>query len=638
MAEYNGDQQHELSFGSDFLPTLRVAVNRRPEHRVFAPMNLRSDGSAERSTLLSSTVGLSTMAPDAQTPGIFSSPTMPEGNPLRPLPTLPTPWRDGKVIQASSKSIKSTQTSSQLDPPRSLDLQSHYEVQGSAHDISRYAYDDKTPALRTDIVHAVPGAKELDNISIISGRQSPLIPIIGSNNVSGGPRHVSITAGLSKNPESSASELTGVRQLEDGQDNDNQEHPELGKPAIALAKAKRKRGPRLGSPGPKATKYNHRPGRRYEMQWRVGQAPTARLKDTIEATNHDRVLGAVSRYYEGNADGTWRMALHNKASEYDGNGFVEAVAVSIIMATGLIAAGQAGNATQVLNKTLPLAEAMLLGQHPQICFYVVEISADTSQTVAGNVRRAIRARFAPLACRLLGEKHPLSVVLRTPLTTDQQVRMRRDGQVVAHDSHVRTFGTYSYQTMIHQWYWGRVEAASGNFGEAIRLSQGLTQTWEQLYSTPNSAVAVSALVEQARILIASGEASVRVECLLGDALRRIDVLSSAQSMERPILDAAELRLQESGPVFSRLAALRALGRLHVMRHNWSTALVHFEQAMVIAEAELTEQSSVRRLCQTDLAVTKMMDLERAMGVLTVEDPTSRLPPISSIVPFIPIES
>jgi hypothetical protein len=419
---------------------------------------------------------------------------------------------------------------------------------------------------------------------------------------------------------------------------DEQKEPERAASSATSANIKRKRSPRPISPVPRTTKTNQRPGRKYENQWRVGQAPTAGLKNSKEQTNFDRVLAAVSHYYQGNADGTWKIALHHNAAEYDGKGLTEAIGSSVMMAAGLIAAGQAQNATQILNRTLPLAEVMLLSQHPQVCYWVTEVSMDTSQTVAGSVRRAVKAQFAPLACKLLGPDHPISLVLKTPLTTDQQVRMRREGQAVAHDYHVRTFGKYSFQTMAHQWFWGRITAASGQFDEAIRLLKELTQDWEQLYSTPNSAVAVSGLVEQARVMLASGDASIKVECLLSDALRRIDVICSAQSLEKPILDAAELRLRAGGLIFARLAALRALGRVHAMRLNLSAAMLYFEQAATIARAELTEQSSVRKLCETDLEVTRMMELERAMGVLWVEDPTSRLPPVSSIISLVPIET
>ena len=54
-----------------------------------------------------------------------------------------------------------------------------------------------------------------------------------------------------------------------------------------------------------------------------------------------------------------------------------------------------------------------------------------------------------------------------------------------------TGSKYSYQTMAHQWYWGRIAAAAGRFYEAVSLLADLTQTWETHYSTPNSVLVVT---------------------------------------------------------------------------------------------------------------------------------------------------
>jgi hypothetical protein len=419
-------------------------------------------------------------------------------------------------------------------------------------------------------------------------------------------------------------------------ESDEQERSEYEQQIATIPNARRKARPMVPNRG--ISKPQARPGRKFENQWRIGQAPNAGLKHAKEQTNFNKVLAAVSRYYQGNADGVWKLSIHRNAVEYVGKGLTEAIGASVIMAAGLVAAGQVNDATMVLHRTLPLAEVMLLSQHPQVCFWLVEISMDTSHTVAGSVRRAIKAQFGPIAARLLGPDHPASVILQTPLTIDQQMELRKEGQKVAHDHHVRTFGTYSYQTMAHQWYWGRIAAAQGRFDEAVSLLQDLTQTWEQHYSTPNSVLVVTALVEQARVMVASGEASVRVECMLSDALRRMDVISSAQHSHVPLLDAAELRLSEGrGLIYSRLAALRALGRVHVMRWNLGAAVLYFQQAVQAAHAGLPEGSSARKLCEADLEAARMMDLERAMGVLAIQDLTSRLPPISSIVSLVPIE-
>ncbi|OAP62902.1 hypothetical protein AYL99_02129 [Fonsecaea erecta] len=401
----------------------------------------------------------------------------------------------------------------------------------------------------------------------------------------------------------------------------------------ANIKKKRKPQPILAS---RAPKMSHRPGRKYEMQWRLGQAPTAGIKDTKEQSNFERVLTAISSYHRGNAGDIWKRAMLRNAAEFDGNGLCEAIAVSVMLAAGFISAGQSEIASQALSRILPLSRVMLLSQHPQVCFYLTEISMDTSTNVSGSLRASFKNYLAPLAVHMLGERHPLSILLGTPLTVEQKVRLRREGQRVAHEEHVRAFGTYSYQTLLHLWYWARLTAASGDTAESVRMFEGLIQMWEQVYSA-NSAVAIAAIIEQARVMLAAGDASIKVECLLADALRRNEVLSSGQALQPQFLDVAESRLRGSSLIFSRLAAFRCLGRLHLMRNSLGNAMSCFQQALDLAESNLAEESSVRKMCQTDLAAVKMIQLEQAMGGLTLTDPMSRLPPITSIIPLAPVE-
>lgn len=406
--------------------------------------------------------------------------------------------------------------------------------------------------------------------------------------------------------------------------------------SVVPKKKKKKGSPRPMIPVPQTKKTGPPPWRKFENQWRVGQAPTAGLKQSKENANYVRVLTAVSQYYQGNAEGPWKSALRRHAAEYEGKGLTESIGSSIIMAAGLVSAGKVQNAVQILNKTLPLAEALLLSQHPQVCYWLTETAMDSTQTGAGRVRRVVKSRFGPLALRLLGPDHPISLILRTPLTVEQQVRLRREAQTVVRGCMIHTFGLHSYQAACHQWFWGRISAAAGRFSEAIQLLQDLCQASEKVYSSPNSAMAVSALLDLATVMVASGDTSVKVECLLGDALRRIDIITSAQSSKQPVLDAAELRSREGGLFFARLAVYRVLGRVYVMRQEARVAVFYFEKAVELSRTQLSEESSVRKLCETDLEVTKVLELEQAMGTMSL-DPVSRLPAINSIVHLIIVE-
>ncbi len=103
------------------------------------------------------------------------------------------------------------------------------------------------------------------------------------------------------------------------------------------------------------------------------------------------VLAAISRYHQGNADATWKAALRRSTLGFDGKGLIEEVGSSVIMAAGLVSAGQTHDAPQILDRMLPSAQIMLLSQHPQVCMWLIEVSMDSSTTVAGSVRRTVKS-------------------------------------------------------------------------------------------------------------------------------------------------------------------------------------------------------------------------------------------------------
>lgn len=417
-----------------------------------------------------------------------------------------------------------------------------------------------------------------------------------------------------------------------GQINNNTETDKPSGAKVTIASSKKKKTLHPSTRISRMNKTARRPGRRFEMQWRLGQAPAATIRDTREQVTYERILSATSRYYQGHADSTW-----TPPTEFDGRPESELFFVSVMTAAGLISAGQPESARSLLDRTLPLAKDMLLSHHPQTFYMLVEMSMDTSSSVIGNLRASIKNHLAGITSSYLGKHHPMAILLNTPLTMDQRTRLRVDAQKMAHEEQVKTFGPLAYQTLSHVWYWARSLAGAGYLEEAAVMLERLSHSWDELYG-PNSALAIIGLVEQARVVLASGSASVKVECLISDALRRNKVLSMAHSDQTQSLDVAEARQRESSLLFSRLAALRLLGRVHTMRWNFGAALHSFEQAMAIAEVGLEPDSSVLQLCRADLDAARSMGLESAMGVLTVGDPTSRLSTINSVIPLMPVEA
>ena len=254
----------------------------------------------------------------------------------------------------------------------------------------------------------------------------------------------------------------------------------------------------------------------------------------------------------------------------------------------------------------------------------------------GNLRAAVKDYLSTISEATLGQEHPISILLKTPLTTTQKSIIRTQAQQMVHEEHVKTFGPYSIQTMLQYWYWARLTGAHGHTEESLGMLERLRESWDMMYGA-NSSVAIIAVVEQARVMLAAGIASVKVECMLADALRRIDLLSADHSPQFQPIETGD-RFLSRGLLFSRLAAHRVLGRVHILRSNFGAAIHSFEQAVAIAGVELDPESSVLQLCKADLDATRMLDLEQRMGVLSVEDPIMRLPSVYSILPIVPGET
>ena len=406
--------------------------------------------------------------------------------------------------------------------------------------------------------------------------------------------------------------------------------------SFSATNTKKKRNVSVSKPIPRVAKSSKRPGRHLEMQWRLGQAPAAVIREAKENVNYERILSITSRFYRGNADGAWKATLRRNSGEFDGNSLIQSFSVSMVTTAGLISAGQPESAAEVLNNILPLAREVLLSQHPHTFFVLLELSMDPSQTVEGNLRAAVKPYLCSIANATLGAEHPLTILLKTPLTSKQKTRLRIEAQRMAHEEHLKTFGAYSWQTMAQFLFWGRLMARAGYYEDSLHIFERLTEMLTQTYGA-NSGAAITGLVEQARAMIMKGDFSVKVECLVGDAIRRNDLLSSSQDHEPPSPDAAEARLRGRGLLFSRIAALRVLGRVHLNRRNFGAALYSFQQAMAIAETTSSPDLSVLRLCKADLEATRMMAMEHSMGVLSIQDPNSRLPSMSSITAFPPVE-
>jgi hypothetical protein len=387
----------------------------------------------------------------------------------------------------------------------------------------------------------------------------------------------------------------------------------------------------------RVTKPSRRPGHQFEMQWRVGQAPGIGLQQNQEQVYYENIVSAISRYYSGNAEASWKVALSHSTAKLDQN--FEALRFMGLTMTvaGLISAGRSMQAYEALDQIAPTARNMLLSQHPMTFWLLIDQVMDTSQTVLGNLRAAITKNLASLARSLLGNSHPFTVLFKTPLTTEQKVQLRIQAQMIVQNELVRVFGLYAYQTFIQFGYSARIVLLSGHPEEAIRMLSRIREVTERQYGL-NSAMPTLSMIEQARCELASGSSSVMVECLLADALRRNHILyTGGGDGQDPSSGVGETALRNDGLLFMRITALRMLGRVHVRRRSFGAAIYHFEQAVVAARTLVIPGSNTMRMYEADLEMAKILDTEEAMGILGAEDPSHRLANPFSVTQWVPSE-
>lgn len=387
----------------------------------------------------------------------------------------------------------------------------------------------------------------------------------------------------------------------------------------------------------RVTKGGRRPGHQFEMQWRVGQAPRNGMPQNQEQMHYENILSAIVRYYSGNAETNWKLALSHSTAKLDQNFETLHFLGLTVTAAGLVMAGRSVQAHEALNQIAPAARTMLLSHHPMTFWLLIDQVMDTSQTVLGNLRVAITPRLASLPSSLLGPSHPLTILFKTPLTTEQKIQLRLQAQMVVHNEMARVFGPYAYQTFIQYGYYARTVMSSGRAEEALRMLSEVNEVLDRHYGL-NSAMSTLGMIEQARQQLASGSSSVMLECMLGDLLRRNHILyTGSGNSHDDSMDIGENTLRRDYLLALRIVALRLLGRLHARRRSFGAAIFHFDVAVATARPLLIPGSNTMRMCEADQALAKLLEDEQAMGILGGEDPYDRFTSPFSVTPWIPRE-
>jgi len=384
-------------------------------------------------------------------------------------------------------------------------------------------------------------------------------------------------------------------------------------------------------PATKVSKARGHGAKQFELQWRIGPAPATVIRMSKEQAALERLMSVTSAYYRGNYERVWHPALQQNELVFDGQSDTETFFSSILMIAGLVAVGKQSRANEEMNKVLPIARGMIQSQHPQTFYFLASLSHDPSQTPLGHLRQQIGRYIAGMANVILGPEHPITILLTVPLSMEQKHHIRHELQNQVHEEYVQTFGPTAYQTIFHYNFAARLFSYFGSMEEALSVSQRVTVLCEEIYG-PNSALASKSLIEQARILLAMGQPTILAECLVSDALRRNEMVSSMAAPDAPCRDGAEARHRSMANLqYDRSVALRLLGRIHVVGRNFGAAIHTFRQAVDAARSVGSAGSAGVQLAQIELEAASVMELEHSMGLVSAISPEERLPPISSIV-------
>ena len=329
-------------------------------------------------------------------------------------------------------------------------------------------------------------------------------------------------------------------------------------------------------------------------QWRVGAAPCRPLALSPTYTSFEHILLRTDAYYTSRFDSVWQPQLQRHSQALDVDGRIALLYESNLTIAGLIEAGRPAFANLIIERNLSAMEGLLRSEHPRLYSVLSVMALDTTNSVLGQYHRQFSNAVIPLARNVLGEQHPCTLLLQCDVPQDLKARLREAVQKRIHELLLATFGD------VHQTYEGafivsRILAQLGHADEALGMLAWIKPRWECQHGM-NSMLAVWTLLDEAWIYLGAGDAGIRTEMIISDALRRMKIMASSGGNLSP----TDKQKHEQGLAYQRVGGLRALGRMHSMRRNYGAALEVFRQAANMARGVLGSNAPPTQLAQGDL--------------------------------------
>lgn len=343
------------------------------------------------------------------------------------------------------------------------------------------------------------------------------------------------------------------------------------------------------------------------VAWRIGMAPSAGIVLSREDSQIAELLSQTGAFYTGKFETSWSQRLRENQATFDIMSEMENFSGSVSTAAGLIAVGRIDTASTILGRVLPTLHHLLVTQHPQLYYVLADMSLDTSDTELGRLRGQVKQFSAGVSQTVLGPSHPITRLLRLNLPDEHKRRLRELIQRKVHELHEQLFSATAYQTTGQHYYLARVLSQLGQTDEAARILSSLVTTWDAKYGL-NSLMSVTGLLELTKVHLVQSQDHAYAEQLISVALQRTECIE-AYGSQQPL---------SLGVVHSRMGCLRTLGRLHVMRNDYSTALQHYTQAVSLGVNELGPSVPAVQLALADLDTASKM---KAQADLSESDNT-----------------
>ena len=173
------------------------------------------------------------------------------------------------------------------------------------------------------------------------------------------------------------------------------------------------------------------------------------------------ILSQTSSWMKGAFDALWRPSVQQDPVIYDFDNGNEIIRESLFIVSDLVALKKTAPAFEILNCLLDIIPEVFRDPHPDLLFLLVELSAGISLNSAPLIYERIKTYVANLASIMLGELHPLTILLKCKFGAGIDRKATELVSACILDNLATTFGPCAYQTIAQQFFLSQFYSNSG---------------------------------------------------------------------------------------------------------------------------------------------------------------------------------